>query len=265
MKLKRYIFIYTKLQYKNIRSIVEFRTDFVLMIIFTFLSQICNIIFLNLLFGSIADIAGWNMWQLLILNSLLLFSEGSVNFFFQGSWKISDLINSGELDRFLLRPIPIGLQLLTSKIDIDGLNKMILAIIIFAISSLKTSIRWHPVKIFFFPLIVINACIIRVCITWISSCLSFWMESSKNSLNYLSLTIGNIAKYPICIYPFVMRIIFLYIFPYAFVSYYPTIFLFDKVNIIPYLFISYCICILLIYISNVILKKGMERYESVGS
>ena len=65
---------------------------------------------------------------ILLLYGYLLFSEGWVNFFFQGSWKIAQMVNKSEIDRFLVRPLPTGMQMAASRIDFDGLNKMIIAL-----------------------------------------------------------------------------------------------------------------------------------------
>ena len=77
----------------------------------------------------------WKLWEILLLYSFLLFSEGCINFFFQGTWKIAEMINLADLDRFLVRPLPVGLQLLTARIDFDGLNKMGIAAAVFALGQ----------------------------------------------------------------------------------------------------------------------------------
>ena len=54
------------------------------------------------------------------------------------------------------------------------------------------------------------------------------MQGPKNSLNYLVLSVGEMAKYPLIIYPGLLKGIFGYIIPYAYVSYYPAGFLLGK-------------------------------------
>lgn len=87
------------------------------------------------------------MWEIFLLYGFLLFSEGFINFFFQGAWKITNMIHMAELDRFLVRPVPVGLQLLTAKIDFDGLNKMVIAAAVLFVGFGKCEIQWDMVKI----------------------------------------------------------------------------------------------------------------------
>ena len=42
-----------------------------------------------------------------------------------------------------MRPLPVGLQLLTARIDFDGLNKMGIAAAVFALGVSHCNIRWE--------------------------------------------------------------------------------------------------------------------------
>lgn len=254
--------LYGQLQLQNIRSILQYRVDFFLMLGFTLFSQICSLSVIGIIYSNIPQIAGWILWETLLLYSFLLFSEGSINFFFQGAWKIAEMINFADLDRFLTRPLPVGLQLLTARIDFDGLNKMFLATILFLLSQSHCNIRWtlsSLLSLFFF---LAEACMIRTCMIWIASCASFWIDGSKNSLNFLVISLGELAKYPLSIYPVPLRALFGYLIPYAFVSYYPVGYLLGKPGMTVGVWLAPVICLLLFFLSRLILRAGLRRYES---
>ena len=138
------------------------------------------------------------MWEIYLLYGFLLFSEGFINFFFQGAWKITNMIYMSDLDRFLTRPISVGLQLLTAKIDFDGLNKMVIAAALLGIGISKCEIHWTVFKGIFFLAFLAEACVIRLCMIWIASCMSFWMKSKSNSLNYFVISLGRNGKISSC-------------------------------------------------------------------
>ena len=96
---------------------------FLMMTFFTLLSQVSNLAVIGIIYANIPTVGGWSVWEILLLYGYLLFSEGWVNFFFQGSWKIAQMVNKSEIDRFLVRPLPAGMQMAASRIDFDGLNK----------------------------------------------------------------------------------------------------------------------------------------------
>lgn len=265
MRAKKYATLYWKYQVKNMKGLLYYRKDFLLQIIFTIFSQSCYIFFVAIICNNTLTIDGWTFDQIFLLYSFLVISEGCTNFFFQGVWKISEMINLADLDRFLVRPVPIGLQILTARIDFEGICKIGIGSLILIASMSNRMIECSArnlITIFFF---LIEACIIRVSMIWIASSLSFWMKGGKNSINFLVLSLGEMAKYPISIYPTFLRGIFAYIIPYAFVSYYPVGFLLKKEGMMIGVMITPIICIVMIKIANSILKKGLERYESCGN
>lgn len=264
-KWKRYLIIYWKIQIQNVKSLEQYRADFLVMLFFTTLSQICNLSVIGVIYNSIPFVGGWNMWEILLLYGYLLFSEGAVNFFFQGSWKITQMINKAEIDRFLIRPIPVGLQLITAKIDFDGLNKMFIASVVLGTAIVHCTIKWSLVKIIYFILTLLAACIIRFGMIWIASCTSFWLEGRKNNLNFFILSIGEMAKYPLLIYPPFLNICFAYVIPYAFVSYLPVSYLIGKNKNLFNIFLIFVVAVFVLILSDVVLKFGMKKYESNGN
>ena len=200
-RYRKYFKIYRKMQEMNIKSLMYYRADFLMMTFFTLLSQVSNLAVIGIIYTNIPTVGGWSVWEILLLYGYLLFSEGWVNFFFQGSWKIAQMVNKSEIDRFLVRPLPAGMQMVASRIDFDGLNKMIIALGILSVGIKNCKINWTIIKILYFVVSLLTASMIRFCMIWMASCMSFWMQGPKNSLNYLVLSVGEMAKYPLIIYP----------------------------------------------------------------
>ncbi len=259
---RNYIKLYILFQIQNIKSLAQYRTDFLMMIFFTLFSQGCNLGLICIIYSNIPQVGGWTMWEILLLYGFLLFSEGFINFFFQGAWKITNMIHMAELDRFLIRPVPVGLQLLTAKIDFDGLNKMMIAAAVLIMGFSKCKVEWNLPKILLFLLFLAEACLIRVCMIWIASCVSFWMEGRKNNLNYFIISLGEMAKYPLTIYPAVFQGIFGYLIPYAFISYYPIGYILGKDGTKTGALSIPLFCITMLAVSCLILKSGLKNYES---
>ena len=73
------------MQEMNIKSLMYYRADFLMMTFFTLLSQVSNLAVVGIIYTNIPTVGGWSVWEILLLYGYLLFSEGWVNFFFQGS------------------------------------------------------------------------------------------------------------------------------------------------------------------------------------
>lgn len=264
-RYRKYFKIYRKMQEMNIKSLMYYRADFLMMTFFTLLSQVSNLAVIGIIYTNIPTVGGWSVWEILLLYGYLLFSEGWVNFFFQGSWKIAQMVNKSEIDRFLVRPLPAGMQMVASRIDFDGLNKMIIALGILSVGIKNCKINWTIIKILYFVASLLTASMIRFCMIWLASCMSFWMQGPKNSLNYLVLSVGEMAKYPLIIYPCLLKGIFGYIIPYVYVSYYPAGFLLGKKDMLPGCLLLFPVCIGMLWLSAACLKCGLGRYESAGN
>ena len=114
-RYRKYFKIYRKMQEMNIKSLMYYRADFLMMTFFTVLSQVSNLAVIGIIYTNIPTVGGWSVWEILLLYGYLLFSEGWVNFFFQGSWKIAQMVNKSEIDRFLVRPLPAGMQIVAER------------------------------------------------------------------------------------------------------------------------------------------------------
>ena len=93
-RYRKYFKIYRKMQEMNIKSLMYYRADFLLMTFFTLLSQVSNLAVIGIIYTNIPTVGGWSVWEILLLYGYLLFSEGWVNFFFQGSWKIAQMVKT---------------------------------------------------------------------------------------------------------------------------------------------------------------------------
>ena len=93
-RYRKYFKIYRKMQEMNIKSLMYYRADFLMMTFFTLLSQVSNLAVIGIIYANIPTVGGWSVWEILLLYGYLLFSEGWVNFFFQGSWKIAQMVKT---------------------------------------------------------------------------------------------------------------------------------------------------------------------------
>lgn len=264
-KWKHYFTMYWLLQKQNMKALLEYRADFLIMMFFTVLSQGCNLAVIGIIYSNIPAVGGWKFGEVLLLYGFLLFTEGSINFFFQGAWKITQMINQAEIDRYIIRPLPLGFQMLTSRIDFDGLNKMGIGVAVFVYGASQCDIQWSVKKMVILLLSVVLACLIRACLIWIASCTSFWLEGTKNHVNFFVSTIGDMAKYPLTIYPPLLKGVFAYVIPYAFISYYPMGYLLGKEGMEIGVCLLPVVLGVVFFAAKIQLRAGMARYESSGN
>lgn len=263
-KIKRKLYIYFRFLSINVKMMLEYKSDFMVMMISGVLTEVLGLIFIWSLYQYIPSIGGWNMWDVIFLYAMIYLTSGIISIFFEGTWSLSFIVNRGDLDRILLRPISPIIQVFTLGIGANGLSNFVLGLIMLYQALIHMDIIWTVPKILFFLILIISSIIIRASVNLAAAASSFWMNSGSNSISMMTLNISEFVKYPITIFGWGIKLIVTLIIPYAFITYYPAIFLLDKPHwrlaLLSPLVAIYCVLV-----SILIFKAGLRKYESAGN
>ena len=256
--------IYFKSLGMHLKSELEYRVSFIL----SFLSQI--LVFFTFYFVILAlftkfdNIKGFTMYEVLLCFAVIQFGFAFNETFARGIDRFDNLIIRGEFDRLLLRPRNIILQVLCSDSDFVKSARLIQAIIVLIVAILNLSINWNIMRFITLILMLLSACIIFFGIFLVAAAYCFYTVQGLEVRNVFTDGGKHMAQYPIGIFSKGFVIFFTFIIPYAFVNYYPLLYLLGKIDspiygLSPILVIIYLIpCIIIFYL-------GMRRYSSTGS
>lgn len=263
--MKYYIKLYMKYMAQSLKGKLEYKADFLIRILASFIMQICGLVSIWGIFNNIGEINGWGYWEIVLIYAVMNFSTGFGEVFFEGPWSLNNLYMTGGLDFYITRPIPVLFQLFASAIGINGIGNMITASIIFfyAIGNIQYELSMQAIVIFvtilFFSLPVKGAIIL------LSTTTTFWTKAPGNAFANLVHNLADYLKYPITIYPLVVQVFFSIIVPYAFVSFYPVSFLLKKEIYSVVALVGPGISIGFVIIAIKIFNQGIKKYEGVGN
>ncbi|MDQ0173390.1 ABC transporter permease [Paenibacillus tundrae] len=261
--MKHYIWLYLRMLAVNIKSQLSFKADFWIMFLSGSLSQILNIIFIFVLFNRIPTLAGWDMWEIAFMLSLFYITEGLASIFFEGTWSLPSIVNRGEFDRLLLRPIPTVIQIFTLGFGPQGVGNVLLGLTILVYSFKETAMELTPSNIVLLSFSILFGVIIRVAINLITSITSFWTKNG-NPIMMASNSILEFSKYPISIYILPIKILLLLI-PYSYITFIPAALFFEK-EFWKYLFYLFpVVTVYIILVAKLVLKLALNKYESFGN
>lgn len=263
--VRRSAYLYARMMSQNLRAILEFQSDFVLSVGSAMLSQILGIVFLGVIFSHIPTIDGWGFWQVLFIYASIFLTEGFASLFFEGTWRISGLVNRGELDRMLLRPLSPILQILGSAIGINGVGNLLVGTVMITDSFLHVPIHWSIGKLLMAILLLLSAISIRVAINFASNCSAFWIKNAGNAVPFMVHSISDFAKYPLTIYAPALQAVVGIIVPYAFISYVPAAYFFSAGGISWVAMLCPLVALYCMAVAVVIFRMGLRQYESVGN
>ena len=248
----------------HLKSLLEYRASF----IFGLLSQVFvffGYYFIILaLFNKFDNIKGFTLYEVLLTFAIIQFGFSINEIFARGIDTFDELIIDGSFDRLLIRPQPIILQVLCTKIAWIRISRTIQAIIVLIIALVNLNIDWSIGKIIVLLLMLLSSVAIFFGIFLLMASYCFMTTKGLEIRNVFTDGGKHMAQYPIGIFRKGFIFIFTYIIPYAFVNYYPLLYFLGKSNNKLYMFSPIIVLIYLI-IPFYAFKKGIKKYASTGS
>ncbi len=243
---------------------MEYKFNFIAGGTFELIWSLMYIIFINTVFIHTKSVNGWNKYQMLMLT----FQGGLMDSAFTlcivpGLKRLPEMINTGNLDFILLKPINKRFNISCNEFDFPQIKNVLINItgIVYCINKLNLSL--NPIKIFIYLLLSINGFLLIYSIMFILMSLAFWFMRMDIVMGIGSefITIGN---KPASIYPSIIQKILIYILPLLVCFNFPVLFLVKNLSIY-YIFYSFLSTAIVFYLSNIIFNRGLKRYASAGS
>lgn len=241
------------IKYALIREMLN-KTTFITNIIFMILNNASFLIQWIILFSLKNNIGGYTIKQVIILWGISSLTYGISHFFFKKAYDLSEIINTGKLDVFIVQPKNVLLSSITTDIEPSAIGDILYGYIMLFIYGITLK------RFLLFTLFGICGGLITTSISVIFNSLSFWFQKSDLIADTVNRLMINISTYPDGIFKGLTKILLYTIIPVGIVNYIPVKVL-TEFNIYLIL-ISILTAILLTLIAFFIFNKGLKRYSS---
>ncbi len=260
---KDYGVLYKKYFLINIKSIMVYDLDYLLGIIAMILKSGVNFCMLLLLFQLVDEVNGWTFDEMLFLYGIGTVSYSLWHCFFIDIITIPTYIQTGELDRFLLKPVDPLFQIMMEAFDEDGWGELIFGIIVLIMSIVRLDII-SP-KLIVLPFFCISGCLIFAAITIFFSSIAFYTIGNVDMTDNV-MDFREVIKYPLNIYNNFIQILFTFFIPIAFIAYYPGLWYLDKkVDMsLNMMFFGIPVSILFFSLAWIWWHHALKKYSSSG-
>ena len=241
------------IKYALMREMIN-KVSFLSKIIFMILNNSCMLVQWVILFSLREDMGGYSFKQVLLLWGMAAGVYGVSHFFFKKCFVLSETINNGKLDVYLVQPKNILLSAITSDVEVSALGDILYALIVYFIYG------FTPVGFILYLFFMITGGIILTAISVILHSASFWIRNADMIADVGNSLMINFATYPDGIFKGLTKWLLFTLVPVGISSYIPV-----KVIIgyNPYLiFINIGVCIFLVTMAYIIFYKGLKRYSS---
>ena len=248
----------------HFKSLLEYKSSFIIGFLSQFLVFFTYYFIIIALFDKFDNVKGFTLYEVLLTFAIIQFGYAFNEVFARGIDKFDRLIINGSFDLLLLRPQKILLQVLCSGINYRKLSRLLQAIIVLIIAIVNLNLDWNIYKIITLILMLISSIIIFLAIFLLMASYCFLTVQGLEVRNVFTDGGKNLAQYPIGIFNKYFVIIFTFIIPYAFVNYYPLLFILGRLEN-KILIFSPLVVLLYLFISFKTFKWGMKKYTSTGS
>ena len=264
-RIGRTFYLYRRLVGQQLKAILEYQSDFLIMVVSAAMTQLLGILFLHIVYSRIPDINGWGFWEIAFMYAMIYMTEGIGSLFFEGTWRLGRLVNMGELDIYLLRPVSPILQVICSGVGMNGIGNIVTGAIIVTQAMIHIDMPWTWGKIAITIMLLILAVVIRVSINLASNCSAFWIRNAANAFPLMVHNVSEFAKYPLTVFSMGIRVLTTAAIPFAFVSFVPAAYIFEKESTAWLWILSPLVALYCVWMAVFIFKRGLRVYESTGN
>jgi ABC-2 type transport system permease protein len=260
--------VYRLLVGASIRAQMHYRLAFAVRTLADFLVVVADFLPIYFLVRRFGALEGWSLAELALLYGMVEVSWATVEgglFAFEG---FGPHLVRGELDRWLLRPRGIVLQVAAHGFELRKLGRLGQGLLVLVLAGVwlrldATAAVWVLTGVtggvlFFAGVVILGAAS------------QFWTLGETAELQNM-LTYGGSAAltYPVSIYSKWFRRVVTYGVPLAFVNYFPALAALGRVEsagwprFVPWL--SPFVCLGVLCLARAAFALGLRRYESTGS
>jgi ABC-2 type transport system permease protein len=266
----KWISLYFSFCKTSLKSQFAFRVDAVLRAAAVFVREITGVSVVYLALMRFPSLGGWSLDESMFLFSFLFLTYAILIAVFTGFRDFQEIVYSGELDRFMLRPRGLMFQLISARSDyLATMGHGAVGILLFAIASGRVGIEWNAVKILYLIAALSGGVLIQGSIFVFFSCLDLWFIKADNAFSAIFWNARRFAGYPLSIFPKVVQSLLIFAVPFAFVTYFPAQFFLRKSDLAGYwegfVFMSPLVAAVLFAATYAFWRLSLKKYMSVGN
>lgn len=243
------------IKYALMREMLN-KTSFIMNIVFMILNNATFIIQWIIIYSLKDNIGGYSIKQVFLLWGIASFTFGVSHFFFKKSFKLSDIINDGKLDSFLVQPKNVLISAITTDVEPSAIGDMIYGYIMLFFYGINLR------NFILFTFLGIMGGLIITSVAVILGSLSFWLNKSDVIADTGNSLLNSFGTYPDGIFKGISKIILYTIVPAGIINYMPVRII-CNFNIFSFLIVI-GVTILFILLSFVIFYKGLRRYSGTN-
>ncbi len=260
---------YTRLLVAQIRSQTQYRLSFLADVVSTCLMSLLDIVAVLVLFRVTPALGGFSGRQVLVMAAMALLAFSLSDLLVGNVERLRFYIRTGLFDVVLLRPLSALGQLLVIDFAPRRTGRVVQALVILAVALFLVDIDWSVARVAILVVTPLAGSLIFASIFVAGATVAFWWVESGELANAFTYGGRDFTTYPVSVYSGWFRRLFAYGLGFAFVAYYPALFLLDVPDPLGApIWLGWgtpVVALLAMTVAACVWRTGVRHYRSTGS
>lgn len=253
----------------SLRSEFQYRANVVTSIIGGLIYQLTGFLVVWIIVDRFVQLGGWTLPEITFLYGMRLTSHGIFYATMSQMFELDRVLINGEFDRFLVRPAPPLVQVLTRKLRVNCFGDLLGGVALLIAAGREVEVAWSPLAVLMLLAAVTGGALVEGAVQITLGSLSFRFLNTlqlRASVNEVFNIYGN---YPFRIFPTLLAQVLTFALPVAFVAYLPASVILDRtdgLHVAPWLAIAApLVGVGLFLIALRIWNRQSRHYQSSGT
>lgn len=248
-----------------VKRLAQYRADLQITLITTAVMWSMTLVFIEVVFSHIRQLAGWSLGEVLLIYGLVVTERALTTVVLNMPHSISGYIRSGHLDVLLIRPAAPLFQMLgesgfaTSQI---GGVPVGVAIILYALT--RPDVHPQPWWALYLPLVILTSVLLFASLIMLVACLAFRFTNVVNAILPVAWLV-EFGQYPISVYAPPIRFMLTWVLPYAMAGFFPVAFLLRGGHYRVYGLLAPLMGIVFAALALTVWRVASKGYQSTGT
>ncbi|MFH0993023.1 MAG: ABC-2 family transporter protein [bacterium] len=264
---------------QHFKMMLQYRADFLIGILSFVFIQAAGILFLDILVRE-TGLYTWTYFELLVIYAMFQLPRGIDHLLTDNLWMVGYYIRRGLFDKYLVRPMSVLWHVIIERFQLEAIGELLVGAAVLAYALPNLSVQLDFVSILYLAVFIILGALMYTSIKLATAAVAFWTKDSM-AVQQAAYEVSLFTKNPLEIYPRPLRFLLVYVLPFGFTSFFPSVYLLSKFSdssvrdigldwiVVPtpagMLVQAFVTTAILMTLSLMLWKKGLSRYESAGS
>ena len=202
----------------------EYRLGFILGMFANFYCYFITFATYWVIVSGLGNLGGWDFPDLSVLYglSLITYAISGVLVWYT-VYHMDQIITDGALDSYLVRPCGVLPQMIFQRFGDTFLGQILVSAIFLTMAFIRSETPFTFLKMIYLIFALIGGVLIQCASMILIGSMSFWTLRSTDFGRIVYYEIRSMTQYPLSIFPKWIQFALTFVFPWAFINYYPSL------------------------------------------